>query len=104
MQDSLSETLRRVAAEANTADVMVRQRDYAGAKECIRLIMGHASRLYGRLGFLDEQARDAQFVAEVDRALARGAKGDVRPIPGDTPLPLSPGPEKKPPRPRKGRG
>lgn len=104
MQDSLAETLRRVAAEANTADVMVQQRDYAGAKECVRLIMGHASRLYGRLGFLDEQARDAKFVAEVDRAVARGAQGHVRPIPGDTPLPLSPGPGRKPPSPRKGKG
>lgn len=91
---SLAEALTRVAAEANTADVMVRQGDYAGAKECVRLIMGHASRLYGKLGFLDEQTREAKFVAEVDRAVARGAKGDVRPIPGDRPLPLDPGPRR----------
>lgn len=94
----------RVAAEANTADVMVKQRDYAGAKECVRLIMGHCSRLYGRLGFLADMMADAHFVAEVDRAVARSGKPSPLPIPGDTPLPLSPDPGTKPSRTRKGKG
>lgn len=109
MQVSLAEGLTRIAAEANTADVMVRQRDFAGAKECVRLIMGHASKLYGRLSFLDEMERDAKFVAEVDRAVTRAEKKGPLPIPGDRPLPLAPGPGKggeAPParRPRKGKG
>lgn len=91
MQGSLAELLHDIAAAAMEAVELVETRQYERARELVRQIMGATGKLYPRLGFLAELEADAQFVAEVDRALTRERKSrNLGPIPGDAPLPFPP--------------
>lgn len=103
MQPSLAELFDGIVHAAGAGREHAGARRYAVAQAEVRNVMAAASKLYPRLGFLSELEEDANFVAEVDRALQRERQSRGHsPIPGDTVLPFPP-PEEEPP-PRKGRG
>ena len=99
MRVSLEEMFAGVEKAAAAARDHCEREHWAEAREIARNLLSHASKLHKRLAVLAELREEANFVAEVDRAIARERAGRLEPIPGDQPLPF---PRKRAPRKKKG--
>jgi hypothetical protein len=109
MQPGLRELTDELTQAASLASLAAAAESGAQLREASRRVLSAGSKLHARAALLEELAEEAQFVASVDRAIARSKEPFPRPIPGDTPLPLPtsppPGrPGRKPPRSPKGQG
>lgn len=109
MRESLDELVRQLERDVPELRAAAELEHWAAAQELARKVLSAGSKLHSRLSVLDEIARDAAWVAEVDRAM-RKPEARTYPVPleGDVPLPFAEGssPEvhhpQRPDKPRRG--
>jgi len=100
MQESLAELVHALSVAGGECGVACQQHRWPAAREAARQVLSAASKLHTKVTVLCSLEDDAQFVAEVDRALARERKSRPEAVEGDQPLPLG----DEAPNPRRPRG